>query len=658
MDMQSDSRYKPLNKLSRLLLGGSRNPFNPDAFRHIALISFLAWIGLGADGLSSSCYGPEESFLALGSHTHLALFVALATAATVFIISLAYNQVVELFPSGGGGYKVATELLGTYAGLISGAALIVDYVLTISISIASGIDALFSLLPLSFIHFKEITEILLVAFLILLNLRGMKESVKILMPIFLGFVIIHFSLIIYGIWAHHNDFSYTVKQSVSETHSMASMIGWVAVAAFMLHAYSLGSGTYTGLEAVSNNVNRLVEPRVRTAKITMLYMAVSLSFMAAGIILLYLFWNAAPQPGKTLNAVVFHNILGNSPMGHAVLITTLFFEAGILFVAANTGFLAGPVVLANMAVDNWVPSRFRHLSNRLVTQNGVIVFGLAAILILLWTHGEVSILVVLYSINVFITFSLSLLGLCVYWIRHRNSASKNWRWRLVFSIFGFLITSSILIITLFVKFTSGGWITAIITSIVVIACLMIKRHYDQIAHKLSEVSSQLAPPLDEELGAPPKLEPDEPTAVFFLGQNISVGMHTLLWSLRMFPNHFKNFIFVSVGVVDIQSFTGQSALQAMQTKVETTLNYFVKYCQQHGLAAKSYSAYGTDTVKHLLELAEEISNEFPNTIFFSSKLIFEQENWLTRFLHNETPIAIQRGLHNIGKQLIILPMKI
>ena len=160
---------------------------------------FLAWVGLGADGLSSSCYGPEEAFLALGSHTHLGLYLAVATAVTVFIISLAYNQVIELFPNGGGGYKVATNLLGPHAGLVSGAALIVDYVLTIAISIASGVDALFSLLPLSAHSLQDGVELeSRSSLLIVLNLRGMKEAIKFLLPIFLGFVIMHVLLIVYG----------------------------------------------------------------------------------------------------------------------------------------------------------------------------------------------------------------------------------------------------------------------------------------------------------------------------------------------------------------------------------------------------------------------------------------------------------------------------
>ncbi len=189
-------------KLKHYIIGDPINPFNPQVMRHISLIAFFAWIGLGADGLSSACYGPEEAFTALGHHPHLALYIALATAATVFIISLGYNQVIELFPSGGGGYKVASQLLGPYVGLVSGAALIVDYVLTITVSTASGVDAFFSLLPRSLLGYKLLVESFIILCLLILNLRGVKESIKILMPIFLGFVIIHFGLIVYGITAH------------------------------------------------------------------------------------------------------------------------------------------------------------------------------------------------------------------------------------------------------------------------------------------------------------------------------------------------------------------------------------------------------------------------------------------------------------------------
>src|SRR5690242_16637006 len=151
-----------VKRRSETLLGAPLDPFSKQTRQHIALVAFLAWVGLGADGLSSSCYGPEEAFLALGEHRHLGLYMAVATALTVFVIAVAYNQVIELFPSGGGGYKVATNLIGPYVGLVSGAALIVDYMLTIAISVASGVDAVSSLLPLGVQQVKLPVELGLV----------------------------------------------------------------------------------------------------------------------------------------------------------------------------------------------------------------------------------------------------------------------------------------------------------------------------------------------------------------------------------------------------------------------------------------------------------------------------------------------------------------
>lgn len=225
--------------------------------------------------------------------------------ATVFIIALAYNQVIELFPSGGGGYKVASRLIGPYSGLISGVALLLGYVLTISISFASGIDALFSVLPDSLQHYKLITEVTLIFAMMYINLRGMKESIKLLMPVFLGFVATHVAVIIYGIVLQRHNLTMVTHQTITDTHHLIGSAGWIAMVAILLQSYSLGGGTYTGLEAVSNNVNNLAEPRVRTGKWAMFYIALSLGLIAGGIIFLYFLWNVGPVAGKTLNAVVF-----------------------------------------------------------------------------------------------------------------------------------------------------------------------------------------------------------------------------------------------------------------------------------------------------------------------------------------------------------------
>lgn len=653
-----------IEKLREFIIGAPHDPLSPETRRHIALIAFFAWVGLGADGLSSSCYGPEQAYLALGTHTHLGLYLALATAVTVFIISLAYNQVIELFPSGGGGYRVATTLIGPYAGLVSGAALIVDYVLTISISIASGADALFSLLPLKFHWLKVFTEIILIFLLLTLNLRGMKEAIKFLLPIFIGFVIVHVFLIIYGINAHSGRIPALIPETVNETVSLSREIGWTGVLAALMLAYSRGGGTYTGLEAVSNNVNALAEPRVRTGKWTMFYMATSLALTAGGIILLYLLWESKPVEGWTLNAVVFQAIIDNLQLGspflsQSALFVVLALEAGLLFVAANTGFLGGPAVLSNMAVDSWVPRQFRQLSSRLVTQNGMVLMGLAGLAILLWSKGDVSLLVVLYSINVFLTFSISLYGLCVYWWRNRKPLT-HWRRRLLLTVSALIVTSSILLVLLVEKFGEGGWVTLLITGMVIGVCLLIRNHYDEVRSQLRKIDELFVaqPNWDEKKITPPVLDPSQPTAVFLVGKNLGVGMHTLLWVQRLFPNHFKNFVFLAAGEVDAQSYDAKGTLTELQQKIGNSLKYYIGFCHSHGLAATTYQVFGCDPVDELTQLTEKVAQQFPNCVFFASKLIFQHDNFLTRMLHNQTALTMQSRLHLRGMQMVILPMKV
>lgn len=643
------------SKLKRFILGVPLNPLHPSARHSITLIALLAWVGLGADPLSSSCYGPEEAFLALGQHSSLALYVAAITVVTIFIISFGYNQVIELFPNGGGGYQVATKLLHPYLGLVSGCALIIDYILTIAVSISSGTDAVFSFLPPGLNHYKLYIEAIFIVLLLVLNLRGMKETIKILLPVFLGFVVTHFTLIIYGIVAHSQGLFAVVPNTLHATRELATNVGWLAVLGLVLHAYSLGSGTYTGLESISNNVQRLAEPRIQTGKRAMLYMAISLSFTAGGIILLYLLWHVQPEAGKTLNAVVFQSILGNSWLGHALLILTLQLEACLLLIAANAGFVAGPNVLAYMAIDGWVPNRFRHLSSRLVVQNGAIFFGIAALLVLLWTRGSVAMLVVLYSINVFITFSLSLLGICVYWVKHR--ATSAWRGHFGLTFIAFLLTSSILCITLFYKFLVGGWFTILMTSSLIVICLGIKSHYNYVARKLRQLDRLLQQPIEDKSVVPCAINPKDNTAVIYIN-NMSVGMHTLLSVLRLFPNQFKNFVFLSAGTVDAESFGAQQELENMQAEVNNQLDYFVRFCWQNGLPAEAYAGFGTDTIGELKNLTDLVSAKYPNSIFFASQLIFAHDNLATRFLHNQTPLLLQHHLHFMGKELMIMPMKI
>ncbi|HWH79845.1 MAG TPA: APC family permease, partial [Candidatus Binatus sp.] len=520
--------------LQELLFGKAKDPLDPKVFHQISLVAFLAWVGLGADGLSSSAYGPEEAYLALGQHFYLALPLAILTAVTVFVISASYSQIIELFPTGGGGYLVATKLLGPKAGLVSGSALVVDYMLTITISIASSADALFSFLPPAASQYKIIAEVLLIFGLILLNLRGVKESVIFLLPIFLLFIVMHLVAIMLGVAPHLGNMSSLVTSSYQETIGDIQGLGLLATLAILLHAYSLGGGTYTGIEAVSNGLQILREPRVETGKKTMLYMATSLAFTASGILLCYLLNQVRHEPGKTLNASLFAGIFGGffgaeSSLTATLVIVILITEAALLIVAAQAGFLDGPRVLSNMSLDSWVPHRLAHLSDQLVTKNGVWFMGLASLGFLIYSHGRVQLLVVMYSINVFLTFTLSQLGMCRHWWEVRR-ANPAWMRKLCVNGIGLLLTGIILCVTVTTKFAEGGWVTLLVTLLFLLGCQYVRSHYDRVKTALKSLDDTLLTiPFQPNLREPvPAKSPNAPTAVLIVRDFDGISVHTLL----------------------------------------------------------------------------------------------------------------------------------
>ncbi|HXT00002.1 MAG TPA: APC family permease [Elusimicrobiota bacterium] len=647
------------DKLKQLLLGKPRDLRDPDVFHKISLAAFLAWVGLGADGLSSSAYGPDEAYRALGAHTHLALLLVLMTAVTIFVISIAYSNLIEHFPGGGGGYLVATKLLGEKAGVVSGCALLVDYVLTISVSVASACDAMYSFLPPHWAGTKLLAAALALLLLLVLNLRGVKESVTFLAPIFMVFVISHAAMILYAIGSHLHGLPEVFRSSASEARSSVGVLGFVPVAFILLRAYSMGGGTYTGIEAVSNGVSMLREPRVQTGKRTMFLMATSLAFTAGGILLGYLLVHASPVAGQTMNAVLLENLYGGwGAAGRALIVLTLFSEAALLIVAAQAGFLDGPRVLSNMALDSWVPHSFSQLSDRLVTQNGIFLMGAAAIATLLYTKGDITMLVVMYSINVFLTFSLTELGMSRHWIKHRATEPR-WKSQLVIHGTGLVMCVSILGITLYEKFLEGGWITAVITLLTIALCFWVRGHYREVGRSLKGLEKILeASPLTGENAGPSDLDPKAPTAVLTVSDFSGYGLHHILAIQRLLPGYFKNFVFVSVGVVDSGNFKGGEAVGQLELDKRAHLGRYVAWCRQHGLEADSRLVVGTETVATLENALIALSREFPRMIVFTGKLIFKEERWYQSFLHSETANAIQRRLQFNGVQAVVLPVRV
>jgi hypothetical protein len=337
--------------------------------------------------------------------------------------------------------------------------LIVDYVLTISISIASGADAIFSFLPTWLLPLKFWLAATVVILMVAMNLRGVKESVIALLPIFLAFVGLHTLLIADAFISHSSQLPVVAHKAIEQSRHGLSVLGLLGLGIIFFRAYSMGAGTYTEIEAVSNGLPILREPRTVTGKRTMMYMAVSLAFIAGGILVVYVLAGVEPIQGKTLNAVLFtsqtqHWQLRDWDFGVPVVTFTWITEGALLFVAAQTGFVGGPQVLATIAVDRCVPRRFGNLSERLVTQDGVLAMGLAALLVLIATHARVSVLVVLYAINVFVTFTLSQLGMSVLGLRERNNIAT-WKRKLLVNGVGCVFTALILTLTVTLKFHQG-----------------------------------------------------------------------------------------------------------------------------------------------------------------------------------------------------------
>jgi amino acid transporter len=656
-------------RLKTVVIGKSRDLSDKRLFHKVSLIALFAWVALGADGISSSCYGPEAAFVALQQHAFLSVFVALGSVLTILVICASYSQIIEAFPAGGGGYLVASKLLSPSAGVVAGCALLIDYVLTIAVSIASGADALFSFLPAHWHALKLPAAMTGVAVLTLLNLRGVKESVLVCMPIFAVFVLSHAFAIVYSLFTHFSDFGTVATATMRDVNAAQSEIGWFGMFLLVLRAYSQGAGTYTGIEAVSNALPMLREPRLETGRLTMRYMAISLAATVAGLLVSYLVWDVTPSEGLTLNAVLFKRMTVSwaEPTAISFVLVTLVSEAALLVIAAQAGFLGGPQVLANMALDRWFPTRFAALSDRFVTQNGVLLMGVAAGLVMFLSRGSVALLVVLYSINVFITFTLSQLGMVRHW-RIEKASVPAWKKKLWINGLGFALTLFILVSLSIIKFNQGGWATLMVTGLLITVAFLINRHYRSTARvlrrlddlieaaELSGASVERDPHASPE--SQPQYDPRAKTAVVLVNGFNGLGLHTLLGIMRIFPGVFKNFVFVQVGIVDAGNFKGAAELENLNRHVEQEIQRYVKYMRQHGYYAEGITVIGTDLVGEVAELAPKIIERFPQAVFFGGQLVFPHETFVTRWLHNYAVFALQREFYQQGFPFLILPIRV
>jgi hypothetical protein len=484
------------------------------------------------------------------------------------------------------------------------------------------------------------------------------------MPIFIVFLITHAILILGSIGLHIGSTGEVARQVATglKTSAANPNVGILGILGILLYAYSMGSGTYTGLEAVSNSMPVMREPRVETAKRTMRYMAWSLALTAGGLIIAYLLLKIqAPKEGETMNGMLAKDFVRAVHLpgwaGAAFVLVTLLSEGTLLFVAAQAGFIDGPRVLGYMAHDSWMPRWFANLSERLATHNGIMLMGLAALAALWYTQGSVDLLVLFYSINVFITFSLSMIGMWRHWIQQRD-VNPLWRRRAALFALGTVLCVGVLVSNIVMKFWKGGWVTVTVTLALVIIAYLIHHYYYGVGQRLKKLDDTLTKLVT--LPEPNKAEPDptKPTAVILVGGYSGLGVHTMLNAIRFVPGYFANFVFVSVGVVDSGNFKGGDAVDALREHTKSNLEKYISLARGLGMPATSFMAVGTDAVDELERVCLEVSQEFPKSTVFAGQLVFHKETWIDRLLHNQTAFSLQRRLQWAGYPMVILPCRV
>ena len=467
---KSGAPEKPFS-LKRLLLG---DPLATSEVSHQRISKLVGLAVFSSDALSSSAYATEEILLALASAGALALNyglgVACCVAALLFIVAVSYRQTIHAYPSGGGAYIVAKENLGDGPGLTAAAALLVDYVLTVAVSIAAAVAAITSALPDLYEH-RVAIGIGLIAFITFANLRGIRESGALFAPPTYLFIFSFGSLILVGIFrVHFLGLPPAPLPALAGTEDLGVFL--------LLRAFSSGCTALTGVEAISNGVPAFREPESRNAALTLGWMAGILGFLFLGSTYLAHRLNLVPRPEETIISQLNHIVFGSGPLYYLLQAAT----ALILTLAANTSFADFPRLGSLLARDRFLPRQLANRGDRLVFSNGIILLGLLASLLLVIFQGSTHAIIPLYAVGVFLSFTLSQLGMVRHWYDHPE---PGWRGKMIVNLVGGLTTGTVTVVIASTKFLHGAWVVVLLIPILVMAFKGVRAHYDFVSRELS-----------------------------------------------------------------------------------------------------------------------------------------------------------------------------
>jgi amino acid transporter len=442
--------------------------------RHERLGKRVALAVFSSDAMSSVAYATEEILLILllaGTvAVHLAVPIALAITTLLIVVVVSYQQTIHAYPSGGGSYIVARANLGMVPGLIAAAALLVDYVLTVAVSVAAGVAAITSALPVLSTH-KVVLGVVFVAVIALANIRGVRESGRIFaVPTY--FFIASFGLML--VVGAARWLTGTLPAAPPASVAAVEPFTWFLI----LRAFSSGCTAMTGTEAISNGIPAFRPHESRNAAITLGWMAAILATLFIGITVLASTLGILPTETETVVSQIARRLFGGGVLYFAVQAAT----ALILVLAANTSFADFPRLASLLARDRFVPRQFATLGERLVFSNGILVLAGFAALLLVVFGGETHALIPLYAVGVFISFTLSQSGMVRRWWRART---QGWRWRMGVNGLGAAATGVVTVVIAVTKFTHGAWIVVLVIPLLVTAFVMMSRHYEEVADDLS-----------------------------------------------------------------------------------------------------------------------------------------------------------------------------
>jgi amino acid transporter len=470
-DAPADDEFLPL-KLKRLLLGSPIPTFREKQQR---LPKVLGLAVFSSDALSSVAYATEEILLVLIEAGWTALYlswpISLAIVALLFIVTTSYYQTIHAYPSGGGAYIVARENLGVNAGLVAAAALMIDYVLTVAVSIAAGVAAITSAFPALYAH-RVALCLLCILVMTLINLRGVKESGKIFaVPTYL-FIGSFLALVGLGLLDYVS--SPALSPTASSSQAGAGALTWF----LMLRAFASGCTALTGVEAISNGVQAFQPPEAKNASITLMWMAGILGSFFVGITFLANHYGVMPKEGETVVSQLARGIFGGGVFYYLIQVAT----ALILVMAANTSYADFPRLASLLGRDHFLPRQMANRGDRLVFSNGIIILGMLAALLIIIFQAHTHALIPLYAVGVFLSFTLSQTGMVRHWL---TGKPRGWGRGSVINSVGAMTTAGVLVIIATTKFTHGAWVVLLLLPMLAVALRKIHRHYQLVAAQMS-----------------------------------------------------------------------------------------------------------------------------------------------------------------------------